>query len=231
MSRQSTIEHLGSHRPSVLPSLLLCDFGNLAAEMEMVEQAGATSLHLDVMDGVFVPNFTYGMTVVDAVNRVSELPLDVHLMMVQPEKYIEQFAQAGADLITIHAEAVDDAPAVLEAIRRLDVASGIAINPGTQVAEIEKAIPHADLVLVMSVQPGFGGQSFNEQVLPKFEEIRNLPGGENVLLEIDGGINKSTIGTATAAGAELLVAGSAIFKQADYTVAVNDLMSEAKCLK
>lgn len=224
---RNCISNLKDASPAVLPSLLLCDFGNLEREIEQLESAGVAALHLDVMDGVFVPNFTYGMTIVAALRKLTELPLDVHLMMVNPEKYIEQFCDAGADIITVHAEATDDAPAILQQIRDLGLASGIAVNPDTPASEIASAIPHADLALVMSVHAGFGGQSFIEPVLSKFDEIRAMPGGDEVILEIDGGINVETIGKATEQGAQLLVAGSAVFKHENYAVAIENLMSQA----
>jgi ribulose-phosphate 3-epimerase len=152
-------------------------------------------------------------------------------MMVNPEKYIQQFYDAGADIITVHAEATEDAPAVLRQIRDLGAASGIAINPDTPVSKIAAAVPHADLALVMSVHAGFGGQSFIESVLKKFAELRALPAGEDLILEIDGGINVDTIGLATEHGAQLLVAGSAVFKQENYATAIENLMSQVKCLK
>ncbi|MCL4153404.1 UNVERIFIED_CONTAM: hypothetical protein GTU68_038421 [Idotea baltica] len=212
--------------PTVLPSLLLCDFGNLEREIEQLEEAGVAGLHLDVMDGVFVPNFTYGITIVSAIRKLTELPIDVHLMMVNPEKYIDQFCEAGADVLTIHVESTDNPVAALESIRKHDVASGIAVNPDTPASDMEAAIAVADLALVMSVHAGFGGQSFIEAVLPKFEEIRNMSGGDSVTLEIDGGINAGTIAAATEAGAQLLVAGSAIFKQEDYATALEALMAK-----
>lgn len=224
---RNCISNLKDASPAVLPSLLLCDFGNLEREIEQLESAGVAALHLDVMDGVFVPNFTYGMTIVAALRKLTELPLDVHLMMVNPEKYIDQFCDAGADIITVHAEATDDAPAILQQIRDLGLASGIAVNPDTPASEIASAIPHADLALVMSVHAGFGGQSFIEPVLSKFDEIRAMPGGDEVILEIDGGINVETIGKATEQGAQLLVAGSAVFKHENYAVAIENLMSQA----
>ncbi len=229
--RRDCIASLKEASPAVLPSLLLCDFGNLEREIQRLEEAGVAALHLDVMDGVFVPNFSYGMTIVAALRKLTELPLDVHLMMVNPEKYIQQFYDAGADIITIHAEATEDAPAILKKIRELGAASGIAINPDTPVTKIAGAIEYADLVLAMSVHAGFGGQSFIESVLSKFDEIRSLPGGQDVILEIDGGINVDTIGLAAEKGAELLVAGSAVFKQDDYATAMENLMSQVKCLK
>jgi len=180
------------------------------------------------MDGVFVPNFTYGMTIVSALRKLTDLPLDVHLMMVHPEKYIEAFRDAGADMITVHAEATEDACSLLNQIKELGVGAGIAVNPDTSTARIEDAIPHADMALVMSVHAGFAGQSFIEPVLDKFDEIRSMPGGEDLILEIDGGINPSTIGVATDRGAQLLVAGSAIFKQDDYAAAMESMMAQVK---
>jgi len=229
--RRDCIANLKEASPAVLPSLLLCDFGNLEQEIERLEEAGVTALHLDVMDGVFVPNFSYGMTIVSAIRKLTELPLDVHLMMVNPEKYIQQFFDAGADILTVHAEATDDAPAILKQIRELGAAAGIAINPDTPVSKIADAVEFADLVLVMSVHAGFGGQSFIESVLSKYQQIRELPGGQDVILEIDGGINVDTIGVATEMGAQLLVAGSAVFKKEDYAKAMENLMSQVKCLK
>ena len=224
--RRECVEILKQAVPAVLPSLLLCDFGNLEKEIELLEEAGVAALHLDVMDGVFVPNFTYGMTIVSALRKLTDLPLDVHLMMVHPEKYVEQFYEAGADIITVHAEATQDAPALMQQITDLGAAAGIAVNPDTPVTDIEAALPFADLALVMSVHAGFGGQKFIEPVLEKYEQIRSLPGGEDVLLEIDGGINVDTIARATDHGAQLLVAGSAVFKKDNYSDAIAELMSE-----
>lgn len=229
--RRDCIASLKEAAPAVLPSLLLCDFGNLEKEIERLEEAGVAALHLDVMDGVFVPNFTYGMTIVEALRKLTDLPLDVHLMMVHPEKYIQSFYDAGADIITVHAEATDDAPKLMKQIRDIGAVAGIAVNPDTPVSKIESAIPLADLALVMSVHAGFGGQKFIESVLGKYQEIRSLPGGEDILLEIDGGINIETIGQATEQGAQLLVAGSAVFKQENYATAMENLMSQVKCLK
>ena len=214
--------------PTILPSLLQCDFGNLEREVASLTEAGVAGLHLDVMDGVFVPNFTYGITIVAALRKLTDLPLDVHLMMVNPEKYIDQFCEAGADVLTVHAEASEDLPAVLQQIKKHQVAAGVAVNPATPVSAIADSLPLADLALVMSVNAGFGGQSFIASVLEKYEQIRQLPSGDSVVLEIDGGINEGTIASATNAGAQLLVAGSAIFKHDDYTAAIENLMNHVK---
>jgi ribulose-phosphate 3-epimerase len=230
MNRRQKFLELQSPGPWILPSLLLCDFANLEHEVCELEAADVKALHLDVMDGVFVPNFSYGLTIVRAIRGVTELPLDTHLMMVHPEKYIEQFAEAGADSITVHAEAVDDLSAVLTQIRRCGAAAGVAINPGTPVTKIEAGIANADLVLVMSVNAGFGGQSFDETVLCKFEQIRELPGGHDVLLQVDGGVNEQTIELAAGARPHLLVVGSAIFGQPDYSTAISLLYRQLNAI-
>ena len=229
MSRSVCIQRLSQARPAILPSLLLCDFANLAQEIAAVEAAGCKALHLDVMDGVFVPNITYGMTIVRAVRQCTDLPVDVHLMIVEPEKYIEPFRDAGADLLTIHAEATQNPRALLEQIRALDVAAGIAINPSTPISAIANCVGVADLVLAMSVEPGFGGQVLDEQVLEKFPALRQMFGPE-VLLQIDGGINRSTASSAAQAGVDLFVAGSAIFKANDYSEALLQLNRELKAV-
>ena len=225
ISRTECVKQLCKSRPAILPSLLLCDFANLQREIAAVEAAGCSALHLDVMDGVFVPNMTYGMTIVNAARQCTELPIDVHLMIKNPEKYIEAFRDAGADLMTIHVEATDQPRKLLEKIQSLDVASGIAINPQTDVEKIESCIGVADLVLAMSVEPGFGGQAFNESVLEKFPRLREMFGPQT-LLQIDGGINMNTAATAAAAGVDLFVAGSAIFRTENYDEAMKQLNGE-----
>ena len=211
-----------SHAPVILPSLLQCDFGNLQREVEQLAAAGIVGLHLDVMDGQFVPNLTYGMPIVAGLRGVTEMPLDVHLMIESPEKYIEAFVDAGSAAITIHAEATKEAPAALDKIRSAGVAAGIAINPETPVDQIQSCVGHADMVLIMSVEAGFGGQSFRTEALEKLPAARAMF-GDDVVLEVDGGVNSQTIGDCTAAGAECLVVGSAIFKADDYATAVGQL--------
>lgn len=222
MSRRQKLIDLRSHSPAVLPSLLLCDFANLSAEVDRLQHAGVEALHLDVMDGHFVPNFTYGMTLVEALRGCCDLPLDVHLMISNPQQYIQQFYDAGADILTIHAEATDDPRPLLEGIRNLGAAAGLAINPGTSVESIENCLDLCDLVLVMSVEPGFGGQSFNPIALEKLSQLRSLVGAD-VALQIDGGVNDETIASCAAAGAHLFVAGSAIFRTPDYTESLTRL--------
>lgn len=225
MSRQ----HLASLResaPVVLPSLLLCDFGNLEREVRQLEAAGVAALHLDVMDGHFVPNLTYGMPIVEAARRLTDLPLDVHLMIEQPQEFVQHFVDAGADIITFHVEAVDDPRPVLTQIRELDCGAGIALNPDTPLDAIRDCLDLCDLALVMSVPAGFGGQSFRRDALDKVSALKENVGSD-VLLEIDGGVNATTIADCTAAGAELLVVGSAIFKNEDYTPVVRELSTLA----
>lgn len=213
--------------PGILPSLLLCDFGNLAREVDRLTAAGVPALHLDVMDGVFVPNFTYGMTVVEACRKLTKLPLDVHLMMTRPEKYLRQFRDAGADILTIHVEAVDDPRPLLEEIKGLGAGAGLAINPQTPFAAVENALDLCDLLLIMSVQAGFGGQSFDSIALERLRRARQLA-GDRLLLEVDGGVNSETISRCAAAGAQLFVVGSAIFKQPDYGAAIRRLAELAR---
>ena len=217
---------LRAARPAVLPSLLFCDFGELRREVEAAEAAGAAAMHLDVMDGHFVPNFTYGLPIVEAVRRATELPVDVHLMIDEPARYIGEFRAAGADVITIHAEAVDDPRSVLDEIRELGAAAGLAVNPPTPLSAIEASLPHCDLVLVMSVNAGFGGQEFDDVALAKLRTLRDR-GGLDALLEVDGGIATDTIGPCAQAGADLFVVGSAIFRSDDYAATIRALRSAA----
>jgi len=221
----SCTQHLHDLRvapPVVLPSLLLCDFGNLEREVRQLEAAGVRGLHLDVMDGHFVPNMTYGLTMVSTLRGITDLPLDVHLMISNPGEYLKKYVDAGADLLTIHAEAVDDPRPLLEEIRSLGAGAGLAINPPTSVASIEAALPLCDLVLAMSVMPGFGGQAFDDVALEKLRDLRTKISAET-LLEVDGGVNTSTIAACGLAGAQLLVVGSAIFREPDYAQAINQL--------
>ena len=207
--------------------MLLCDFANLQQEIEAVEAAGVQALHLDVMDGHFVPNLTYGLPIVSACRAVTELPLDVHLMIANPTDYIERYAEAGADIITIHAEAVDDPRAILAQIRTLGASAGLALNPPTPVSSVVPYLDHCDLILIMSVMPGVGGQAFNDRALDKLRELKATV-RDRVTLEVDGGINEETIAAAAQAGADLLVVGSAIFNHADYSQSVRKLNELAR---
>lgn len=222
MSNGLTFAQLRATRPVILPSMLLCDFGNLEREVRAVEEAGARALHLDIMDGHFVPNITYGFTIIEAVRRVTELPLDVHLMITNPEKYIPQFLESGAGLLSIHIEAVEDPRPLLEQIRSLGAAAGLVLNPPTPVSAVEPYLDACDYVLAMTVMPGYGGQKFDESVLSKVRELRAMLPPE-VLVEVDGGVSPETIAACAEAGAEMFVTGSAIFRTPDYAASLSEL--------
>lgn len=202
--------------------MLLCDFGNLEREVARLEGAQVRGLHLDVMDGEFVPNLSYGLPIVEAFRRLTDLPLDVHLMIANPDRYVEQFFQAGADLITIHIEAAEQPRPTLEKIRDLGAAAGIALNPSTPLAALDGCWDLFDLVLVMSVEPGFGGQAFHPVALEKLAQLRKQVAPET-LLAVDGGINRETIGPCASAGAQLHVVGSAIFRHDEYGPVLDEL--------
>lgn len=210
----------------IAPSILSCDFANLAKEIQAVESAGADWIHVDVMDGRFVPNLTIGPILVEAARRCTELPLDVHLMMVEPERWLEAFAEAGADHIIVHAEASIHLQRTLQGIRQLGKKAGVALNPSTPESVIEYVLNDLDIVLVMSVNPGFGGQSFLPVVLEKISRIKNMlqqANNSECIIEVDGGINPETALAATEAGADAFVAGHAVFDSDDYAQAISDL--------
>jgi len=222
MSR-TAIKTIRDASPAILPSLLMCDFGDLKGEIARLEDGGIQCLHLDVMDGHFVPNLTYGMPIVEGIRKHSSLPMDVHLMISDPLKYAKAFAEAGADLLTFHVEAVSDPVAVADQILELGVGVGIAINPGTPMDRLEVCLPYVDMVLVMSVDAGFGGQQFNPVAIDRLKHLRERY--PELILEIDGGINEHTIGLAREATCDLFVVGSAIFKHKDYGSAIAHLMN------
>jgi ribulose-phosphate 3-epimerase len=196
------------------PSILSADFAHLGQQINEVARAGADYVHVDVMDGHFVPNITIGAPVVAAIRRVTTLPLDVHLMIEYPERYISQFAQAGADIITVHVEASAHLHATIRLIKELGVKAGVSLNPPTPLAVVEEFLPHVDLILIMSVNPGFGGQSFMPETLPKIADMRKLLNNRELHaeLEVDGGINVANTPNVVQAGADILVAGNSIFR-------------------
>jgi ribulose-phosphate 3-epimerase len=208
------------NRPMVAPSILSADFSRLGAELETV--ASADWIHVDVMDGRFVPNITIGPLVVEAARRATSLPLDVHLMIVEPEKYVAEFQRAGAHVITVHAESCPHLDRNLQQIRELGCKAGVALNPSTPEGAIDYVLELADLVLVMSVNPGFGGQSLIERVFPKIERIRRTVDARGLpaLIEVDGGVKPSNARRFWDAGAHVLVAGSAVFGALDRADAI-----------
>ena len=209
------------------PSLLSVDFARLADQLAMCEAGGADWLHVDVMDGVFVPNLTFGVKVIETCKRLTKLPLDVHLMVVEPEKYFDSFAKAGANVLTIHHEASPHLHRQLGRIRELDCAAGVALNPGTPVESLREVAADLDLVLVMSVNPGYGGQAFIPGSLDKIRRTRRLLDQvhSRAVLEVDGGVARETIRECWEAGADTFVAGNAVFSAADPQAEIGVLRS------
>jgi ribulose-phosphate 3-epimerase len=211
----------------IAPSILSADFGHLAEQVGLAEQAGADYIHVDVMDGRFVPNLTIGPLVVKAVRRATSLPLDVHLMIEEPERYLEEFVDAGASILTVHQEACHHLQATLAAIRNLGARAGVSLCPATPVGVLEEVGEDVDLVLIMTVNPGFGGQKLIPSMIGKTHRMRELIDrwGTSVELEVDGGVNAETAPALVAAGAEVLVAGNAVFGGGDITGNVARLRS------
>lgn len=212
----------------IAPSILSADFGALREDVIKVEKAGAHWLHLDVMDGHFVPNLTMGPDIVKSIRKDSSLFFDCHLMISDPEKYMESFIKAGAELICFHAEAVNDISALIDKIHSYGVKAAVAIKPGTSEECVLPFLHKLDMVLIMSVEPGFGGQKFMPEVLGKVRNIRAHKDGKNIDIQIDGGINEETAAYAAEAGVNILVAGSAVFKAPSYEEAISKILKSAE---
>lgn len=207
----------------VAPSILSADFARLGDELRRLEAGGADWVHVDVMDGMFVPNLTLGPPIIQALRKHSKLPFDCHLMIEQPDRYLADFRDAGADIITVHAEACPHLHRTLSEIRKLGCKAGVSLNPATPVSLIENVLDELDLILVMSVNPGFGGQSFIPNSLNKLAEVKTLIGQRPIFLEVDGGVSPKNSQEVRAAGANVIVAGSAVFKSDDIPATIQAL--------
>jgi ribulose-phosphate 3-epimerase len=229
-ARSAAMSVLLDDGPIVLPALLLCDFGHLADEVARLEVAGAKAIHLDVMDGRFVPQLTYGMVVVEAVRRAATVPIEAHLMIEEPDQTAADYARAGADIVTVHIEGLASPEATLAAITAAGSRAHLAISPGTPVERVQPFLAAAAGVLVMSVDPGYGGQAFQPAALDKLAQLRMLRAEHGLALQlgIDGGIAAGTIASAARAGAELIVAGSAVIRSGDYATAIRRLQQIAR---
>ncbi len=211
------------------PSILSADFGILKQQLEVIDEAGAQYVHFDVMDGVFVPSISFGLPVLKTIRKYTDRMMDVHLMIVDPERYVKDFAEAGADIITVHAEACKHLDATIELIKASGAMAGVAINPATPLSAISHVLEKVDMVLIMTVNPGFGGQSLIPYTLDKVRELSQLLNqkGIKIDIEVDGGINKDTIDDALEAGANIIVAGSAVFN-GDISANVETLMEKMR---
>ncbi len=214
----------------IAPSLLSADFGRLADEVRAVEAAGADWIHVDVMDGRFVPNITIGPLIVEAVRKATKLPIDTHLMIVEPERYVESFAKAGADIISVHAEVSPHLHRTLQAIRAAGAKPAVALNPSTPLSAVEWVLGDCEMVLLMTVNPGFGGQSYIPVCTEKVRQLRAMANarGQALEIQVDGGLKPGTTAGPAAAGANVFVAGTAVFGQKDYAKAIAAIRSEAR---
>lgn len=212
----------------ISPSLLSADFGNLSTDIQMLNNSEADWLHLDVMDGIFVPNISFGMPIIRKVRELSEKPLDVHLMIMQPERYIEEFKRCGADILTVHWEASTHLHRTIHQIKDHDMLAGVAINPHTPVSLLEDVINDVDLVLIMSVNPGFGGQKFIERTYQKVRDLKAIieRNGSEALIEVDGGVNLDNSPLLRDAGVDAFVAGNTVFKAADPMATISLLKEQ-----
>ncbi len=210
----------------IAPSILSCDFANMAKDIVTMEKAGADAAHIDVMDGVFVPNISFGFPIISAIRPYTEMPFDVHLMITEPERYIERFIKAGADWVTVHYEACKDLDKAIGLIAAANKRVGLSIKPATPVSAILPYLDRCDMILIMTVEPGFGGQSLIPETLEKVKELKAIlreRGLSRIKIEVDGGINKETARAAVAAGADILVAGSSVFSAPDMKEAITSL--------
>ena len=207
----------------IAPSILSADFARLGEEVKDVTSAGADLIHLDVMDGHFVPNLTFGPALIKSIRSFTEIPFDVHLMLTNPQNFIEPFAKAGADMITIHLESDDNIADTISVIKKFGCKAGLSLRPKTNINKLIPFLPMIDLVLIMSVEPGFGGQTFQKEALKKIADLKDLIGQKPVQISVDGGVNDITAPACRLAGADILVAGNYIFKSDDYTKTIERL--------
>ena len=207
----------------IAPSILAADFGNLSLECEKIDKSNADWFHLDVMDGLFVPNISYGMPIVKSIRKMTKKPLDVHLMIIEPERYIDKFIEIGSDILTVHVEATSKMDNIIDKINHSGIKSGIAINPDTPISKLDDYISNVDLICLMGVHAGFGGQKFIKKTFNRLEELKNLINSKNssALIEIDGGVNENNFEKLKNLGADVLVAGSYIFNSSNYNAAID----------
>ncbi|RQD69863.1 MAG: ribulose-phosphate 3-epimerase [Tindallia sp. MSAO_Bac2] len=212
----------------IAPSILSADFACLLEEVKKIEEAGADWVHIDVMDGHFVPNITIGPLIVESLKGRTKLPLDVHLMISEPDKYIQEFVEAGADILTVHAEATPHIHRTLQRIKSFEIKAGVSLNPSTSLTVLDYLLDEVDMVLIMSVNPGFGGQEFIKGSIDKIKKLKEMIGDRPVLIQVDGGINSVTAPLVREAGADILVAGSAVFSREDTSQAIKLLRMEKR---